>query len=95
MNNSEGVTRAKGIALGELMVCQYTDINNSSGFWLGDHPLDNNTSILLAEIIVVFIVSGFAFILLRPLRPPRIIIQIVVCLFLYITHVRIKSFPMF
>ncbi|KAK9998427.1 hypothetical protein SO802_018030 [Lithocarpus litseifolius] len=75
MNNSEGVTRAVGTALGGLMVCQYTHISRS--FWQGDHPLDNSTSILLAQIVVVFIASGFAFILLRPLRQPKIIIQIV------------------
>ena len=95
MNNSEGVTRVKGTTLGVLMVCQYTNINNSRSLWQGDHPLDNNTAILLAEFIVVFIIFGFAFILLRPLRQPKIIIQIVVSLFLYITHVHIKSFPMF
>nr|XP_023927571.1 cation/H(+) antiporter 14-like [Quercus suber]POE91769.1 cation/h(+) antiporter 14 [Quercus suber] len=77
MNNSKGLPRARGTALGELMVCQYIHINNFKGIWHGDYPLDSSISILLAEIIVIFIIFGVTFILLRPIRPPKIIIQIV------------------
>ncbi|KAM3691661.1 hypothetical protein ACJW30_08G030100 [Castanea mollissima] len=71
------VTRIIGTALGESMVCQYTHISNSKGFWDKDYPLDNNASILLAQIVMILIIFGFTFIFLRPLRQPKIIIQIV------------------
>ncbi|KAK7831646.1 cation/h(+) antiporter 14 [Quercus suber] len=50
MNNTKGLSRAKGTVLGEHLVCQYIHIIDSAGFLFGDDPMDYSTPILFADI---------------------------------------------
>lgn len=84
MNNTKGLRRAEGTALGDPMVCQYVHMIDSAGFWYGDDPMSYNTPVLSAEISVIFIISGLTHLLMRPLRQPKIIVQIIVSVSLQI-----------
>lgn len=78
MNNTKGLRSAEGTALGDQMVCQYVHMIDSAGFWYGDDPMSYTIPVLSAEISVIFIISGLTHLLMRPLRLPKIIVQIIV-----------------
>ncbi|XP_057431094.1 cation/H(+) antiporter 14-like [Lotus japonicus] len=62
----------------EPIVCQYIDRSRSTnGIFLGDNPLHNPTSILVIQIILIFIVGKITHLLLRPLHPIQLVSQIV------------------
>ena len=84
MNNTKGLRSAEGTALGDQMVCQYVHMIDSAGFWYGDDPMSYNTPVLSAEISVIFIISGLTHLSMRPLRQPKIIVQIIVSVSLQI-----------
>jgi hypothetical protein len=55
----------------------------SNGVFQGDNPLDFALPLAILQICLVVVVTrGLAF-LLRPLRQPRVIAEIIVCKFLF------------
>jgi hypothetical protein len=52
----------------------------SEGVWQGDNPLHFSLPLIILQIcLVLALTRGLAF-LLRPLRQPRVIAEIIVCL---------------
>ncbi|KAK7289903.1 hypothetical protein RIF29_03930 [Crotalaria pallida] len=65
-----------GMIGNEHIVCQYVEKHQSRGVWFGDNPFHHSTSILSAEIIIVFFVGRLVHLLLRPFHQTTIVAQI-------------------
>lgn len=64
------------------MTVNITSIKTASnGVWQGDSPLDFAFPLLILQTILILVVSRFLALLLKPLRQPKVIAEIVVRLF--------------
>ena len=71
---------------------------SSDGVWQGDNPLNYAFPLLIVQTTLVLFVSRFLAFLLKPLRQPKVIAEIIVCFqikisFFHFMHVTI--FPEF
>jgi len=63
------------------MPVNITSIKTSSnGAWQGDNPLDFAFPLLIVQTTLILLVSRFLAFLFKPLRQPKVIAEIVVCL---------------
>jgi len=69
---------SSGMIGNDYLVCHHAMKSFVRGFWLGDNPLHHATSILLLQIIIMYIVGRSTYFLLRPFHQTLIISQIVV-----------------
>lgn len=53
---------------------------SSNGVWQGDNPLDFAFPLLIVQTTLILVVSRFLAFLLKPLRQPKVIAEIVVSL---------------
>lgn len=67
--------------------CSHPMKATSNGVFQGDNPLDFALPLAILQICVVLIVTRGLSVLLRPLRQPRVIAEIVVSYFLAYIHV--------
>ena len=51
----------------------------SNGVWQGDNPLDFAFPLLIIQTTLILVVTRFLAFLLKPLRQPKVIAEIVVC----------------
>lgn len=71
---------SSGMIGDEKLVCQYIENAENKGVWRGDNPLHHNISVLLVQIVLIFIVSRITHFLLRPFHQTLLAAQIVVIL---------------
>ncbi|KAF8397183.1 hypothetical protein HHK36_016090 [Tetracentron sinense] len=60
------------------MVCQYSHMTSSRGFWARQHPLDYSTPVLMAQIIIIFVATRTTYAVLKPLGQNLMVAQILV-----------------
>ncbi|CAL5386341.1 unnamed protein product [Camellia sinensis] len=77
-----GLSSASGIVPGpyhnESMVCEFAQRTNFQGsIWLGGQPLGYSTPVLMAQFILIFIVSRLLYIFLKPLKQSPMSAQII------------------
>ena len=72
--------------------CSHPMKATSNGVFQGDNPLDFALPLAILQICVVLIVTRGLSILLRPLRQPRVIAEIVVSYFLSFTKFMLFQF---
>lgn len=67
------------------MVFNITSIKTSSnGAWQGDNPLDFAFPLLIVQTTLILVVSRFLAFLLKPLRQPKVIAEIVVRIYSFL-----------
>lgn len=71
------------------MTVNITSIQTSSnGAWQGDNPLDYAFPLLIVQTTLILVVSRFLAFLLKPLRQPKVIAEIVVSVLLLLFVLR-------
>lgn len=69
---------SSGMIGDDKLVCQYVMKQAYGSVWLGDNPLQNPTSILFLQIILMFVAGRITYFLLRPCHQTFLVAQIVV-----------------
>lgn len=67
-----------GMIGNDILVCQCDVKPMVRGVWFGDNPLHHATSILLFQIIIMYVAGRITYFLLRPCHQTLIISQLVV-----------------
>ncbi|XP_057450797.1 cation/H(+) antiporter 14-like isoform X1 [Lotus japonicus] len=61
----------------ERLVCRYIEKHSTKGIFLGDNPLHHATSMIIIQIILIFIVGRITHFLLKPCHQTQLTSQIV------------------
>ncbi|CAJ1960500.1 unnamed protein product [Sphenostylis stenocarpa] len=70
-------TSSSGMIGEEKIVCQYVVKHAQKGIWFGDNPLQHDTSVLVLQIIVMYVAGRITYLLLRPCHQTFLVSQIV------------------
>lgn len=73
----ESRSNTVGKVLNEKMVCQYVNKITCKGIWFGYSPFDYTSTTMMAQLVIIFLVSRICYQLLRPLRQTMVIAQLV------------------
>lgn len=65
------------------MICRQVHKAHPFGIFYGANPLDYSFTLVLLEIIVVLVTSRIIRLLLKPLKQPRVVSDIIVSVFLF------------
>lgn len=84
----------KNITVDE-MVCYSPTMITTNGIWQGDNPLDYALPLFILQVILVVVATRIFVFVLKPIRQPRVIAEILVSFFHLCTmHCRRKMFTM-
>ncbi|XP_043687845.1 cation/H(+) antiporter 15-like [Telopea speciosissima] len=61
----------------EVMVCYSPNMITTSGIWQGDNPLDFSLPLFILQLTIIVLITRFLVFILKPLRQPRIIAEII------------------
>lgn len=64
------------------MVCYSPTMITTNGIWQGDNPLDYALPLFILQVILVVIATRIFVFILKPIRQPRVIAEILVSFFL-------------
>jgi hypothetical protein len=63
------------------MVCYSPTMITTNGIWQGDNPLDYALPLFILQVILVVIATRIFVFILKPIRQPRVIAEILVSFF--------------
>ncbi|XP_042489165.1 cation/H(+) antiporter 15-like [Macadamia integrifolia] len=61
----------------EGVVCYSPNMITTSGIWQGDNPLDFSLPLFILQLTIIVIVTRFLVFILKPLRQPRVVSEII------------------
>jgi hypothetical protein len=68
------------------MVCYSPTMITTNGIWQGDNPLDYALPLFILQVILVVIATRIFVFILKPIRQPRVIAEILVSFFYLLTY---------
>ena len=66
------------------IVCYAPTMITTNGVWQGDNPLDYSLPLFILQLTIVVIVTRVLVYLLKPLRQPRVIAEILVSILFFV-----------
>lgn len=72
------VTNAQNQMEESLIVCYAPTMITTNGIWQGDNPLDYSLPLFIVQLTLVVAITRLLVIILKPIRQPRVIAEILV-----------------
>lgn len=66
------------ISNSETIVCYAPTMITTTGIWQGDNPLDYSLPLFIVQLTLVVVVTRLLVFILKPIRQPRVIAEILV-----------------
>lgn len=84
----------------DTIVCYSPTMITTNGIWQGDNPLDYSLPLFILQLTLVVVITRLLVFLLKPLRQPRVISEILVrtmyaCILSLIITVRIALIKLY
>lgn len=64
----------------DMIVCYSPTMITTNGIWQGDNPLDYSLPLFILQLTLVVVTTRLLVFILKPLRQPRVISEILVCI---------------
>ena len=84
MGNTLRIESSYGFVGDEAIVCEHVNKPRGRGIWMGNDALNNTTSLMVLQIVLIFFVTRTTQFILTPLRQTSIIPQILVSFFAWL-----------
>ena len=68
----------------DLIVCYSPTMITTNGIWQGDNPLDYSLPLFILQLTLVVVITRLLVFLLKPLRQPRVISEILVRMYMHV-----------
>lgn len=83
VDKSGSALELKGIQAGQEFVCRKAHSSHPLGIFYGDNPLNFSFSLIMLDLVIIILITQTLRFLLKPLRQPRVVSEIIVSFFLY------------
>lgn len=70
----------------EPIICYAPTMITTNGIWQGDNPLDYSLPLFILQLTMVVVLTRIIVFILKPFRQPRVISEIIVRIYIYISR---------